>query len=155
MVQEWRVIEEFPTYSVSNLGQIRNDQRNNILTGGHDKDGYRQVTICYRNKQYSRRICRLVGKAFLPNPNNYPCINHIDENKENDKVTNLEWCTYKYNNNYGQKGSVNGRRVKCVETGKIYKSTREAERQTGIYHSYVSYSARFHKKCGGYHWEYI
>lgn len=140
---------------MSNYGRVKNDERNNILVGGYDRDGYRQVTLCYNGKQYNRRICRLVAKAFLPNPNNYPCINHIDENKENDMVINLEWCTYKYNNNYGSRGYAGCKKVRCVETGIIYKGTREAERQTGICHSYISRSARSHKTSGGYHWEYV
>lgn len=50
---------------------------------------------------YRRSIHRLVAEAFIPNPNNYPCINHKDENPSNNNIDNLEWCTYKYNANYG------------------------------------------------------
>ena len=71
-------------------------------------------------------VHRVVADAFIPNPNNYPCINHKDENPANNKVENLEWCTYKYNNNYGtfaerrrktmeEKGYWCGKKIKAVE----------------------------------------
>lgn len=68
----WKTIDEFPTYCVSDLGKIRNDKTGNILSGGLDRDGYRQVTISYNQKQYNRRVCRLVAIAFIPNPKNLP-----------------------------------------------------------------------------------
>ncbi len=80
-VERWKAIDEFPRYSVSNRGNIRNDKRNYILQGGYDKDGYRQVTLFRNGKQYNRRICRLVAIAFIPNPNNLQKVNHKDENR--------------------------------------------------------------------------
>ena len=155
MEEEWKVITEFPIYSVSNLGRIRNDKRNYILTGGFDRDGYRQVTICYENKQYTRRICRLVAKEFIANPNNYPCVNHIDENKENDVVTNLEWCTVKYNNNYGSKNDSKRMKIKCVETNIVYDSLRIAEKKLGYAHENLSQAAKTGCIRYGYHWEFV
>ena len=98
--EEWRIIEEFPNYSVSNLGRIKNNSNDYILIGGRDKNGYRQVTLQGKNKQFSRRVCRLVAKAFIPNPDNLPHVNHKDEDVSNDNLYNLEWCTVAYNNNY-------------------------------------------------------
>ena len=102
----WKVISEFPIYSVSNIGRIRNDKTGYILQGGYDRDGYRQVTICYNGKQYNRRICRLVAIAYIPNPQNLPLVNHKDEDKSNDIVENLEWCTIAYNNSYGKRTNI-------------------------------------------------
>lgn len=153
--EEWKVVKEFPIYSISNFGRLRNDVTKNILVGGYDRDGYRQATICYNGKQYNRRICRLVAIEFLPNPNNLPVVNHKDENKENDFVGNLEWCTIAYNNNYGSKNQPMRKRVVCVETQQIYDGLRLAEKQCNISHSAISQSCRRGCMAGGYHWKYV
>ena len=75
------------------------------MTPRKDKDGYKVVTLRGREKNskaYYRRINRLVAKSFIPNPHNYPVVNHIDEIKDNDNVNNLEWCTVAYNNRYSK-----------------------------------------------------
>lgn len=66
-----------------------------------DKDGYIKVSLNKNAKSKAYAVHRLIAGAFIPNPNNYPCINHKDENKQNNKLENLEWCTVKYNNSYG------------------------------------------------------
>ena len=154
MLEEWKVIEEFPIYYVSNMGNVKNSVTGNILVGGLDKNGYRQVTICYKGKQYSRRICRLVAKAFLANPDNLPQVNHKDEIVSNDNVNNLEWCTAKYNVNYGSRTQKTMRRVKCVETGIVYNGLREASRILGLNHQNIGEACKTHNACGGFHWEY-
>ena len=68
--------------------------------------GYKVVLLSDRSRQqkyYPKRVNRLVAEAFIPNPNNLPQVNHKDENKLNNRVDNLEWCTVEYNNNYGTK----------------------------------------------------
>lgn len=72
-----------------------------ILKGTPDKDGYILVILSKHNKKKGFHIHRLVALTFIPNPNNWPQVNHIDENKTNNTVENLEWCTAKYNSNYG------------------------------------------------------
>lgn len=151
----WKKIEEFETYSVSNLGRVRNDKTNHIMIGGHDKDGYRQVTISYGGKQYNRRVCRLVAIAFVENPNNYAFVNHKDENRGNDVADNLEWCTVRYNNIYGNRMRNSSRRIRCVETGKDYPSTREVERQLGFCHTNIGLAARTGRMSYGFHREYV
>ena len=155
MTEEWRQVDEFPIYSISNYGRLRNDITGNILKGGFDKNGYRQATICYNNKQYNRRICRLVAIAFLPNPDNLPMVNHKDENKQNDYVNNLEWCNATYNNNYGNRSQQTRKRVECIETGIEYDGLRVAERECGIQHALISKACRFGVTAGGLHWRYI
>lgn len=153
--ESWKSIEEFPIYSVSNLGKVRNEETGNILIGGYDKDKYRQVTLCYKGKQYNRRICRLVAIAFIPNPHNLPQVNHKDEDKENDAYYNLEWCTVEYNNNYGQRTNETRKKIICVETGKIYEGLRVAERYTGISHNSISRACKKGAVAGGFHWQYV
>ena len=155
MIEQWKKIDEFPIYSVSNCGRIRNDITGNVLLGGYDRDGYRQVTLSYNHKQYNRRICRLVAIAFIPNPDNLPIVNHKDENKENDYCFNLEWCTVGYNNNYGHRTSKTRRKVQCIETTCIYDGVRVAERSTGISHTNISKACKNGCIAGGFHWKYV
>lgn len=155
MIAEWKVIEEFPIYAVSDTGSVKNLLTGNILSGGYDKDGYRQVILCFNKKQYNHRICRLVANAFIPNPNKFPVVNHKDENKENDNVENLEWCTVKYNNVYGMRTQQTRKRVCCIETGKIFDGIRIAEKYTNIPHSNISKACKKGYVAGGYHWKYV
>ena len=153
--EEWKIIKEFPQYLISNKGEVKNSKTNYILKGGIDRDGYRQVTLCANKKQYNRRICRLVAKAFIPNPYNLPQVNHQDENKNNDYVNNLEWCTSKYNNSYGSHKYNRCTPIRCVETNVIYYGIKEASRQTGIPHSTLTHACRKHCLSHNYHWEFV
>lgn len=97
---EWKVIKGFDDYKVNNLGQVFSIKRNKTLKP-YEKKGYYGVWLYKDNKRYFRLVHRLVASAFIPNPNNLPQINHKDENSKNNNVENLEWCTAKYNSNYG------------------------------------------------------
>ena len=118
MKEIWKTIEEYPEYEVSTLGNVRSKDRDYVDTRGrlyHKKgqlikleiqqrdDDYKQVMvhISSNKKSYRLIVARLVAKTFIPNPNNYPQVNHIDENSLNNNVNNLEWCDCKYNINYG------------------------------------------------------
>lgn len=73
-----------------------------ILNLNPNKQGYIQVILSKDKKKKCFLVHRLVALEFLINNNNYPCVNHIDENKTNNNVLNLEWCNYEYNNNFGK-----------------------------------------------------
>ena len=88
-------------YLISDDGQLWSEKSNKFLTPTYDKDGYIKYTISDHGKIKTFRAHQLVAIAFIPNPNNLPCVNHKDENKTNNKIENLEWCNFKYNNNYG------------------------------------------------------
>ena len=100
MKEIWSVIIGFPMYKISTFGRVKSLYTNKILKP-INKKGYMFVTLAEGGKQYNRAIHRLVAKAFIANPNRYPMINHKDENKANNIITNLEWCDAKYNSNYG------------------------------------------------------
>ena len=90
----FKVIEEFPNYSISNLGNIKNKQGRLMIIGKRKSNsGYLQVRLFNNNKYYYRYIHKLVAIAFLPNPNNYRTVNHIDGNKLNNTILNLEWAS--------------------------------------------------------------
>ena len=124
MIEEWRPVVGYEgLYEVSNTGQIRSFDRyvkysngrihlhkGKVLSPIKDKDGYLQVNLCYNGKIHQIKVHRIVAQAFIPNPNNLPQVNHKDEDKTNNSVDNLEWCTVKYNNNYGS------RKDKAIDT---------------------------------------
>lgn len=115
----WKDIEEYEgKYQVSNMGRVKSLERTVRcgLNGGcyrtiperiikpiKDNYGYLVVNLWEDGKKKTCKVHRLVATAFLPNPENLPCINHRDENKRNNLAQNLEWCDVKYNNNYGTK----------------------------------------------------
>lgn len=108
----WKDIDEYKgLYQISNLGRVKSLKKyagkslreEKILKTYKDKDGYIKVILCKNNKTRFLSIHRLLAEAFIPNPENLPQINHKDENKENNDIDNLEWCTCKYNINYGSR----------------------------------------------------
>lgn len=105
MIEEWKPIKDFPDYRISNKGRIQRVPNNKIKGGllnpTKEKDGYLVVGLFRDKKNIQKRVHRLVAEVFIPNPNNYPCVNHKDENKTNNSIDNLEWCTVAYNNKYG------------------------------------------------------
>lgn len=100
-------IEGFPDYLVTSWGRVlslkdsHGKDRIKELKPCKGKGGYMHAVLHKNGKQYNKYVHRLVAQAFIINDDNKPCINHIDENKTNNHVSNLEWCTYKENNNHG------------------------------------------------------
>lgn len=112
--REWKPIPKFEGwYEVSNFGEVRSvDREVNYKTSGKSfrkgvmlrpkigKHGYKEVVLIMNGKRHCCRIHKLVALAFLPNPLNLPCINHLNEDKSDNRVCNLEWCTVQYNTLY-------------------------------------------------------
>lgn len=127
MEEEWRSIKGYEYYEVSNLGRIRSWINNKwrkrvtprILSPYKLSKGYLGVSLSSTsNSDKTLKIHRLVAEAFIPNPNNLPQVNHKDENKENNCVSNLEWCTNNYNLSYG---TARQRIFKTIEKNGGYK----------------------------------
>ncbi|MGI6593488.1 MAG: NUMOD4 domain-containing protein [Christensenellales bacterium] len=100
----WRDIPKYENkYQISSFGRLRNSA-GLIMKPMVATNGYLVACLWKKGKQKKKLIHRLVAKAFLCNPNNHKEINHIDEDKTNNRVDNLEWCSRKYNMNYGSVG---------------------------------------------------
>ena len=143
IIEEWRPICGYEgLYEVSNLGRVKslgNDKtrKEKILSQVKMKKGYLMVNLYKNGKMKTCKVHRLVAKAFLENPNGYTCVNHIDENKVNNYVDNLEWCSYKYNSNHGtcQQRRVSNTDYKAiaekltngVSSKQVYQYTKDYE----------------------------
>ena len=114
----WKPIKGYEgLYEVSNLGRIKSLKRlvkkwdgyrivsEKILTPRVNNRGYLRINLCKDGITKTFSPHRLVAEAFIPNPDNLPCVNHKDENPLNNVVSNLEWCTYSYNNSYGNRNN--------------------------------------------------
>lgn len=98
--QEWRRIYlggEPTDYEVSNNGYVRRINNHHIIKPAVHKDGYHVIRIRHCGKTITEYAHRLVAFAFIPNPNEYEIVNHRDENRQNNSVSNLEWCDRRYN----------------------------------------------------------
>ena len=103
--EKWKPIKGFPQYYISSFGRIWSDKQNRRYLSSHtDNCGYHHVRLCNNANQYTRLVHRLVAEAFIDNPNGYKEVNHIDEDKNNNRADNLEWCTRTYNILYGKAG---------------------------------------------------
>lgn len=141
-------------YEVSDLGNVRNKASGKLLKPFRDRGGYLRVDLCNGIRK-SKLIHRLVAQVFLPNPLNLPQVNHIDENKSNNNVDNLEWCTAQYNIDYSQSKSVNQYSLDGIYIA-TYKSIKEAERTTGIAHGDISRCCLGKRlSAGGFIWKFV
>ena len=179
----WKPIDGYENYEISNKGRVRSNPNKTrssvrILKQGN-VNGYKNVSLCKDGKLKSFVVHRLVAIAFLDNPYNYPCINHKSEEKDNNDVTNLEWCTYDYNNNFGNRNKKisksnidNGvyqriadkysKKVAQIDLEgnivRIWDSAYQAQREGGYIQSNIMNCCnnKPHRKTHkGYKWQYI
>ena len=175
----WKDIEGYEgLYQVSNMGRVKSLERmkwcglnggcyrivpEKIMKGVGDGNGYLQVGLYREGKRKKCRINRLVAQAFLENPDNLPEVNHKDENKKNNCVDNLEWCSHSYNMTYNSRakkvGKKNSKPVYSIdkESGLItyWESIREASRQLGISKGNICSCLKGKmKSIGGFYWIY-
>lgn len=169
MNEIWKDIEGFENYQISNYGRIKSKERmvksycaewlkpEKILRTNIMKVGYRYIVLRDDDgRDRLLKIHRLVAKAFIPNPHNYPQVNHIDGDKSNPVVTNLEWCTPKQNVahaiNTGLRKRVSGRNIQRIyqlndrfEVDAIYENLSDVVAKTGISKASI-YSAMQEKR---------
>ena len=181
----WRDIEGYEgLYQVSNIGRVRSLNYNKtgevkIMKTCKNKHGYLMARLSKNGKTKSCTVHRLVAKAFIPNPENKPHIDHMNTNKTDNRVCNLRWVTQKENMNNpltrekldGEKhymfgkhrteetrkkiGEAKCKKVICLETREIFDSIKEASITMNIDHSSISAVCKGKRKtCGGFHWKY-
>lgn len=163
-MEVWKDIEGYKgIYQVSTYGRVKNYRTNKVLKLTQTAYGYLQVTLCKDGKQKVYKVHRLVAQAFIPNPQNKPQVNHIDEDKENNYVENLEWCTSKENNNHGTRNLRAGKTISkvtstpiiCIETGVEFYGINECARKMGLHQSHINNVLKGKRKhTGGYTFKY-
>lgn len=166
----------YPDYEVSNMGQVkslsyRKTGKERILKPQKTKFGYLRNQLSNNSKGKWFLVHRLVALTFLENPLNLPCVNHKDEDKENNHIDNLEWCTHEYNNNYGTHNEIISKKQRNnPRTSKIilqytlegkfvaeYPSSKEVERVLKFSHTSINKCCQNKKKYishNGYIWFY-
>lgn len=152
-------IKDYENYEVTTTGEVINTKTGKVLKGQKDKDGYLKVQLCKNGKVKIFLIHRLVAQAFIPNPDNLPCVNHKDENKTNNTVENLEWCTHKYNINYGTAIERISKTVLQLEKDgslvRVWSSAMEVQKQLHFNQSYISKCCRGKRHSAyGFKWCY-
>lgn len=182
----WRDVVGYETkYEVSNTGLVRSKDRmdsagrnrikGQVIKQASDKLGYKRLNLCESGKPKQWLVHRLVAEAFIDNSENLPCVNHKDENPSNNNAENLEWCTHRYNMNYGTKNerhskSMKGKMLNRPDKSRVviqydkngnfikrFESTCEAKRVTGLSQSNISACCRGvqnHKTVGGFIFKY-
>ena len=174
----WKDIKGYEgSYKISDLGRIKSIDRiikigkSNIVKKGvilkqcFDKGGYLQVTLHKNNIAKTYRVHRLVALNFINNPNNFEFVNHKDENKQNNNINNLEWCSRKYNNNYGTRSlraglscrkkinqyDLQGNFIRSYES--VFEAKKLNSKSSGTHISEVCNGKR--KSAYGYIWKYF
>ena len=169
MTEIWEAIKGYEgKYEVSNLGRVkslsyRNKKEERCLKPRNAGSGYPMVGLWNEEGCERKYVHKLVAEAFIPNPNGYKEINHINETKSDNRAENLEWCTHAYNVNYGSRNGRNAlsnpHNVPVVATlpngdKEYYISQSQAERELSIRKGYVCLCVHGRlKMAGGRTWQ--
>ena len=169
MEEVWKPAADYEGYyEVSNLGRVKSlprrgtTKQERILKPALKRNGYMDICLQKNGKRKYLHVHQVIAKTFIPNPDNKSQVNHIDGDKQNNCVSNLEWNTPSENISHkfkvlGCKADRHGLRpVKCVETGKIFDGVKAAERAMGVAYGSISHILN-HRPEGisaGFHWQY-
>lgn len=158
----WKQIDNFPNYSVSDTGLVKSNVSNKLISIWTKKNGYCQVTLHRNGKKKNLYVHRLVATAFINNDQSLSDVNHIDENKKNNSVNNLEWLDHKKNCNYGRRNfKVSQKLSKPVIqidlNGKIvnrFSSLISVEKEGYGFGNVANVCLGTKKEAYGYKWKY-
>ena len=160
-VETFVKIEGFEKYEVSNLGKVRNIKSGRVLKTSLNNNGYLRLFLCENNKRKHLYLHRIIATAFIDNPDEKPCVNHIDENKLNNDLSNLEWCTVRENLIHGTRTKKAAEKCfkKVIQLDSNdnvlneFESMTQAEKKTGVLLKYISRCCNGRSKsAGGYKW---
>jgi hypothetical protein len=129
-MEEWRVINDFPNYSVSNFGNVMNTKTNKKMKLCN-KSGYYHIGLTNNIRRNTFKVHRLVAMSFIENSENKPEVNHKDKNKLNNNVSNLEWVTRTENN----KHRCEGVKITCNKNKPILRLNKDDENELQKYNS--------------------
>lgn len=173
MEEKWKSIEGYEgLYEISTMGRVKSMERKvkngngyrivreRILKPHKHNNGYLQLLIHKEGTIKKYYIHRLVAEAFISNPLNFPEVNHLNEDKTDNRLENLEFCDKKHNCNYGTRieriSKANSKPVKCIETGLTFSSATEVKRKFGFTSQSISACCNGKRKtCGKYHWKFV
>lgn len=154
-----KMIKDFPSYQIDENGNVFNE-KGLKLKQETMRNGYLRVSLSNETETHKRHLVhRLVADTFIPNPNRLPQVNHINEDRTDNRVENLEWCTPLENLTHSRvidKASVAKEHpIRCITTNTVYGSVKEASEKNGLHHSNIvaCCNGRRHT-CGGLEWEY-
>ena len=152
MINEIKGFEEFEDYGITSCGRVYSFKSKKFLKPSKDKNGYLQVNLTNgKGQRKTVRIHRLVALAYIPNPNNYDTVDHMDENKEHNYINNLQWMTRREN-----KSKSWCKKVYCVELDKVFESGAAAARELGLHEPNVCNVCNGKQnKTGGYHFKFV
>ena len=159
MGSDLKIIQDFPRYTVDRTGKVMNDKGKEIKPE-ITNNGYLRVSLSNEKEKHKHMsVHRLVATAFIPNHDNLSQVNHKNENKRDNSVENLEWCTPLENLSHShviEKDSIaKFTKVRCTTNGTVYDSIKEAAEAYNVPHSnIVACCAGRRRTCGGVRWAY-
>ena len=152
MEEIWKDIKDYEgLYQVSNFGEVKNLNTNRILKRSKHNHGHLVVQLYKNHVGSTKNIQYLVAQAFIPNPENKPNVNHIDEDKTNNNVNNIEWVIPAESNGHKkQRISIIATNLKTGESQE-FNSTNECARQLGVNSTGINHALKGRRKqAGGY-----
>lgn len=172
-IEVWRAHPDIEKIEVSTFGRVRTldivgsrengtySKKGHVLKQFNTKDGYLYVSLSMNGKTVNKTVHRLVAQAFLPNPDNLPQVNHKNCIRDDDCVSNLEWCTASYNSQYREKYGVSqteaaGRPLFAVKLSTLevtrFRSQHEASRELGVYQQNINKVIKGKREQAGGYW---
>jgi hypothetical protein len=171
MKENWKTINDYPNYEISDLGNVRNIKKGTCMKLITDKNGYKQVHLFNKGKNKMLYVHRLVANAFIPNTLNKPTVNHIDGNTSNNNVNNLEWATMSeqilHSNRVLNNKSIishkcrelsvkSHRKAVMRDDRKIYEKVIDASIENNVSKTNIQKCCRGERiRAGGHKWQYV